>query len=604
MTVRTDILAEVLSVLKPPAKLTLSEWAEANFVLASGSSARPGRFRLWTFQREILDVIGDGSTERVVVQKSTRIGMTKALVAAIGASAATDPCSIILLVPTDDDARGISADEIEPAFEQSPALRGLLGTGKAEGRNTLTVKTLAGGGSLKILAARAPRNLRRHDAKKLFVDEADGMEVTSEGDPLRLAEKRTLAHPDRKIVVGSTPTDEASSVIHKLYQESDQRVFETPCVHCGAFFEIQWEHLVWPADDPMNVTCACPSCGVLIDERFKTQMVEQGRWRALQPSVIGCAGFRISALISPLANARWPKLVDEFRRANRAGPAELQVFVNTTLGRVWRHSIDIVEPEGLQARVESFGLTKREDFPREVLAIAAGVDSQPDRFEVVLWGWSETQAFALAHHVVWGSPNDTTTQAELDELLRSTWIHPNGWSIGIEGVAIDSAGSNTQAIYNYTEPRFHKRIYPIIGRSGPRRIWEFSKRKEHRTRLAIVGIDQIKTDLFQRLPLPAFNEQKQPTPGAVRFSHDLSEEFFDQLVGERRRVRYVRNRSVVEFTPRKSGQRVEVLDATVYCWAVRSTLRINFKERAARSPGNRPVSGKSIAQQIAEQIAG
>jgi phage terminase large subunit GpA-like protein len=169
-------------------------------------------------------------------------------------------------------------------------------------------------------------------------------------------------------------------------------------------------------------------------------------------------------------------------------------------------------------------------------------------------------------------------------------------------VAIDSAGANTQSVYNYVEPRFYKRIYAVIGRGGPRRIWEFSKRKEHRTRLAIVGIDQIKTDLFQRLPLPAFNEQKQPTPAAIRFSHDLGEEFFDQLVGERRVVRYVRNRAVVEFRPRKAGQRVEVLDATVYCWAVRSTLRINFKERAARSAGDRPVSGKSIAQQIAEQL--
>jgi phage terminase large subunit GpA-like protein len=601
MTVRTDILAEVLAVLKPAAKLTLSAWAEANFVLASGSSARPGRFRLWSFQREILDVIGDVSTERVILQKSTRIGFTNALVAAIGASAALDPCSCILLVPTDDDARGIATDEIEPAFEQSPALRGLLGTGKSEGRNTLTVKTLAGGGSLKILAARAPHNLRRHDAKKLFVDEADGMEVTSEGDPISLAIKRTLAHPDRKIVIGSTPTDEASSVIHRLYLESDQRVFETPCPHCGSYFEIEWGHLIWPADDPADVKCACPHCAELITENNKTSMVLAGRWRATQPSVIGCAGFRISALISPLANARWPRLVDEFLRAKRAGPAEMQPFVNATLGRVWRHSVDIVEPEGLQARVEPFGLEGRA-FPREVLAITCGVDVQPDRFEVVLWGWSETQSFALGHFVIWGSPNDASTQNELDTLLRTIWQHPNGWQIGMEAVAIDSAGANTQSIYNFVEPRFHRRIYAIIGRAGPRRIWEFSKRKEHRTRLAVVGIDQIKTDLFQRLPLPTFNEQKQPTPGAVRFSHDLGEEFFDQLVGERRVVRYVRNRAVVEFRPRKAGQRVEVLDATVYAWAVRHTLRIDFKERAARSGRPRVVSGKTAAQIIAEQL--
>jgi phage terminase large subunit GpA-like protein len=602
MTVRTDILADVLPALKPAAKLTLSEWAEANFVLASGSSARPGRFRLWSFQKEILDVIGDQVTERVIVQKSTRVGLTKSLVAAIAATAATDPCACILLLPTDDDCRGIATDEIEPAFEQSPTLHGLLGVGREGGRNTLTLKQLAGGGSLKILAARAPRNLRRHDAKKLFVDEADGMEVTSEGDPISLAIKRTLAHPDRKIVIGSTPTDEASSVIHRLYQESDQRVFEVPCVHCGAYFEVEWEHLVWPADDPTDVSCACPHCAELIDETNKTAMVAAGRWRATQPHVIGCAGFRISALISPLANARWPRLVDEFLRAKRAGPAEMQVFVNTVLGRVWRHSIDIVEPEGLQARTEPFGLQKRTDFPREVLAITCGVDTQPDRYEAVLWGWSETQGFALAHHVIWGSPNDTTTQAELDELLRSQWHHPNGWTIGIEGTAIDSAGANTQSVYNFVEPRFYRRVYAIIGRGGPRRIWEFSKRKEHRTRLAVVGIDQIKTDLFQRLPLPAFNDQKQPTPGAVRFSRDLSEEFFDQLVGERRVVRYVRNRAVVEFRPRKAGQRVEVLDSTVYAWAVRHTLRVNFEERRKRTGTVRAVSTETLAARLADQL--
>ena len=600
MTVRTDILADVLPALKPAAKLTLSEWAEANFVLASGSSARPGRFRLWSFQKEILDVIGDQVTERVIVQKSTRVGLTKSLVAAIAATAATDPCACILLLPTDDDCRGIATDEIEPAFEQSPTLHGLLGVGR-EGRNTLTLKQLAGGGSLKILAARTPRNLRRHDAKKLFVDEADGMEVTSEGDPISLAIKRTLAHPDRKIVIGSTPTDESSSVIHKLYLESDQRVFELPCVHCGDYFELQWEHLIWPADDPTNVTCACPSCGVLIEERFKTQMVEQGRWRATQPDVQGCAGFRVSALISPLANARWPRLVDEFLRAKRSGPAEMQVFVNTTLGRVWRHSVDIVEPESLQARVEAFGLEGRA-FPKDVVVVCASADTQPDRFEASIWGWSETQSFALGHFIIWGSPNDVSTQNELDTLLRTQWMHPNGWIIGIEAVAIDSGRANTQAIYNYCEPRFHKRIYPIIGRSGPRRIWEFSKRKEHRTRLAIIGIDQVKTDLLQRLPLPAFNEQKQPTPGAVRFSHDLTKEFFDQLVGERRRVRYVRNRSVVEFTPRKAGQRVEALDCAVYAWAVRSTLRINFKERALRRGMVRTTSTETLAARLAEQL--
>jgi len=575
---------EVLTLLRPPPKLTLSEWAERNFVLADGS-ARPGRFRLWPFQREWLDAIGDPVYERVTVVKPTRVGYTKCLVAGIAATAETDPCSMILLVPTDDDARGIAVDEIEPAFEQSPALAGLLRHGRIDGRNTLTVKSIIGGGSLKILAARSPRNLRRHDAKKLFVDEEDGMEVTSEGDPIMLAEKRTLAHPDRKIVRGSTPTDELSSSINRAYQESDQRVFECPCPHCGSFFELMWEHIVWPVDDPDKAACACPHCNELIEERFKTSMVAAGAergWRRQRPDVLGHAGFRLNTLISPLANARWSKLVEEFLRAKRSGPAEMQVFVNTTLGRVWKQTIDDVEPEGLAARVEDFGL-KEGRFPADVFAVTAGVDTQPDRFEVTFWGWNETQAFALGAFVVWGSPNESSTQAELDALLRTTWLHPNGWRIGIDAVAIDSGGHNTQAVYDFCAPRFSRRVYAIIGRGGARRIWEPSKRRKSAVRLVIVGIDQVKTEILQRLPLPALNEQKQPTPGAIRLSRDLPEEWFDQIVGERRAVRYVHNRAVIEFRPRKSGQRVEALDCSVYAFAARHSLRINFADRRVRT---------------------
>ena len=593
----TNLVREVLALLRPPPKLTLSEWAERNFVLADGSSARPGRFRLWPFQREILDAIGDATLERVTVVKPTRIGYTKCLVAGIGATADTDPCSMILLVPTDDDARGIAVDEIEPAFDQSPALTGLLRHGRIDGRNTLTVKSIIGGGSLKILAARSPRNLRRHDAKKLFVDEEDGMEVTSEGDPVMLAEKRTLAHPDRKIVRGSTPTDELSSSISRAYQESDQRIFEVPCPHCGSFFEMMWEHIIWPADDPDKAACACPHCNELIEERFKTSMVAAGAergWLRQRPDVLGHAGFRLNTLISPLANARWSKLVAEFLRAKRSGPAEMQVFVNTVLGRVWKQTIDDVEPEGLAARVEDFGL-KDGRFPADVFALTAGVDTQPDRFEVTIWGWNETQAFALGAFVVWGSPNDATTQAELDAILRSTWLHPNGWRIGIDAVAIDSAGHNTQAVYDFCAPRFSRRVYAIVGRGGARRIWEPSKRRQKAVRLVIVGIDQVKTDILQRLPLPAFNEEKQPTPGGIRLSRDLPGEWFDQIVGERRAVRYVHNRAVIEFRPRKSGQRVEALDCSVYAFAARHSLRINFAERRART--TEPVKRKlSLAE--------
>src|SRR5690606_2444675 len=136
--------------------------------------------------------------------------------------------SVIFLVPTDDDASGTMKDEIEPTFEESPSISALMPIGRYDRKNTLTIRHFTGGGSLKVLSARAPRNLRRHTARKLYCDEVDGYEVTKEGDAVKIGVKRTESFGDRKIIMGSTPALKATSTIAPAYEESDQRVFEVP----------------------------------------------------------------------------------------------------------------------------------------------------------------------------------------------------------------------------------------------------------------------------------------------------------------------------------------------------------------------------------------
>ena len=548
--------------------------------------------------------MGDPLIPRVTIMKAARVGYTKCLTAAIAATAAVDPCAMILLVPRDEDARRFAIEEIEMSFEASPALRGLIRVGRIDGRNTLTTKRIVGGGSIKILAARAPRNLRSHDAKKLFIDEADGMEVTADGDPIALAIDRTKAHPDRKIIIGSTPSDD-TSLIAKAYAESDRRVYEVPCPHCGGTFEILWKHIIWPKGEPKAAVCYCPHCfdaanseraigtdilsdrpAIVIPEHYKRQMVEDGHWVAQKPDIEGHAGFHLNSFISLHVNGSWAVLAAEFERAKRAGPSELQVFRNNNEGDIWRSTLDEISTEGLISRVEDFGIRPgeggRNRFPADALLLVAGVDTQDDRFEVLLWGFNETEQLLLDHHVIWGDPADSVTQAELDIFLRTTWQHPNGWTIGIEGAAVDSQGHKTNAVYDFCRPRLGRRIYAIISRNGSRKNWEPAKKRPDGTRLFMVGHDQVKTLVLQHLAIPPLDESGQPSPGRCRFSADLEPDTFDQLTGERRTIRYVRNRPVVEFKRTKAGTPVEALDATVYAWALRTSLRVNFAERRAR----------------------
>ena len=211
MTTIDDIRRAALRGLIPPPRLRLSEWIESHIALPEGVSAQPGPVRLWPFQREIADAIGDPLVERVTLVKPVRVGFTTLLTSAVASFVANEPAPILCLLPAEADCRDYVVSDIEPIFAASKAVADALADDREEGeRNTLLSRRFPGG-SLKVVAAKAPRNLRRHNVRVLFIDEADAMEASSEGSPILLAERRTLSFPDRKIVLGSTPVHEETS---------------------------------------------------------------------------------------------------------------------------------------------------------------------------------------------------------------------------------------------------------------------------------------------------------------------------------------------------------------------------------------------------------
>ncbi|GMO87150.1 phage terminase large subunit family protein [Bradyrhizobium ottawaense] len=570
MNALCEIRTRALRSLIPPPRLQLSDWIEANIRLPEGVSALPGAIRLYPYQREIADAISDPEIERVTMVKAARLGFTTLLSGAVGAYVANEPSPIMCLLPTDSDARDYVVSDIEPIFAASPALKGVLSADTEEGeRNTLTSKRFAGG-SLKVIAARSPRNLRRHTVRVLFVDEADACEAGPEGNPLRLAERRTLSFPNRKIVIGSTPLLEDTSNVLRSYALSDQRVFEVPCPECGGFTEIKWQHIEWPADSGgEGAAFRCPHCQALIDERFKAQMVADGEWRAMRLEVKGHAGFRLNALVSLLANASWSKLAAEFI-AGKDDPAEMQTFVNTVLGEGWAAQGTEIDETSLAGRVEPFSANA---IPPEVLAITVGADVQDDRIEATICGWTrDGVALVLGHTVIWGAFTDDTTWLELDELLKTRWKHPHGGWLKVDAAVIDAGdGDHADLVLNFCGPRVGRRVFAGKGASGTRPGFQISRAKKAKTnRLAIIGVDVLKSAIFDRLARGS----------AIRFSNSLEGVYFEQLASERRVIRYKRGQPSRRFE-RIPGRRAEALDALVYAYAARQAVQINFDQRAS-----------------------
>ncbi|WP_290689980.1 MULTISPECIES: phage terminase large subunit family protein [unclassified Haematobacter] len=563
------VTVRALRALIPPPRLRLSDWIEREIVLPDGVSAQPGPVRLWQFQREIADAIGDPLIERVTLVKPVRVGFTTLLTSAVASFVANEPAPILCLLPAEADCRDYVVSDIEPIFSASPALAEALSDEADEsGRNTLLSRRFPGG-SLKVVAAKAPRNLRRHNVRLLFIDEADGMEPTAEGSPILLAERRTLSFPDRKIVLGSTPVHEETSHVLRAYAQSDARVYEVPCPECGTLSEIVWEHIVWDDGAAETARWRCPHCTAEVEERHKPAMVENGRWRATRPEVKGHAGFRMNALISLHANAAWGKLAAEFLAA-KSDPVTLQTFVNTILGQGWRSDGDELAESELMARAEPFSL---DAVPAEVLALTAGVDVQHDRLECSFLGWTENgSALVLGHKVIWGAFDAEETWAELDGLLRARYPHALGGRIGLDAVAIDAGdGASMHHVTAFASPRMRARVLAIKGAAGNRPVIERAgSNTKTGARLWIVGVDTVKGQLFARIA----------QAGSFRFSDSLPAVWYEQLASERSLVRYSRGQPVRSFQ-RIPGRRAEALDCVVYAVAARGILNPDWDQRRA-----------------------
>lgn len=560
--------------LRPPPRQKLSTWIEANIRLPPEVAAQPGPVRLFPFQRDIADAMGDPTLERVTVLKAARIGYSTLLTGVIGSYIANDPANILALLPREEDCRTLVVGQLDPTFAASPNLANVLAERRSRNKRNRLFHRLFPGGWFKAVAATSDANMRAHTARVLVIDEVDAMEESKEGSPVDLAIVRTKTFDNRKIILGSTPVNTSTSHVIASWEESDQRVYECPCPHCGDFHEIRWKDIRWPDEDTDKAAWWCPSCGTETPEIHKGPMVAKGRWRATRPDVKGHAGFRLSALVSPLRNSTWAKIADEFVKA-QGRPDKLKTFINTTLGEGWKDEGDEIDEDAIASSAEPFGLEPDAErdidgIPAEVLAITVGVDVQrKDRLEITFVGWAEDgTAFILGHRVIWGLPSDESTWRELDEMLRQTWAHPLGGRLGVDAVAVDSGdGETMQFVYDFCRPRFARKVYAIKGDGGKRPAWVRSK--SNNGRLWIVGVDGIKSTIFTRVTRSR----------SIRFSKTLEPAWFEQFASERAVLRRHNGRPVRKWE-RIKGRAAEALDCVTYAFACREALNINWAARA------------------------
>jgi phage terminase large subunit GpA-like protein len=504
-----------------------------------------------------MDAFSDPRNRRVVVESSAQVGKTSIIENVVGFHIDQDPSPILVVEPTLDMAETMSKDRFAPMLRDTVCLRGKTAEARSrDAENTLRHKTFPGG-HLTLAGANSPASLAMRPIRVLLCDDVDRFpRTTPEGDPLKLALKRTNNFWNRRIGFFSTPTD-ADVGIDAEWKLSDQRRFFVACQQCGAEQILEWPRVRWTEADASDAHYECEACGAILDEAARDAMVSRGAWRATAP-FRGVAGFHINELYSP-----WRSFADVARDFLEAKdePEKLRVWVNTSLGEPWKQDHGGVSASALEA---AEGLPIGE-LDRGVLALTLGVDTQGDRLALQLVGWGRgAEQWTVDWLELPGDPNLDEAWEKLTEYRRQKRPHPLGGELGISITAIDSGGHHSQKVVAYARACRAEGVIAVKGsshplptmlRTRPSKV-DFKadgKVVKRGGEIWLVGSDTAKSVIDRKLRADSDHRK-------VHFAAGLGAEFFRQLTAEfydKRKRRWV--------NPKK--RRNEALDTLVYASA-------------------------------------
>lgn len=468
-------LAKILSGMKPPEDLTVSQWADKNRRLTSESSAEVGKWRTsrTPYMFDILDSFTDPLIEHIVVVAASQVGKSETINNMVGYCIDQDPGPILLIQPTIDDVKRYSEMRIAPMIRETRCLKRKVADPKSrDAANTKRQKSFPGG-VLVMTGSNVAHDLSSMPIRYVFGDERDRWATSagSEGDPWELAVARTRTFYNKKMVEVSTPTVKGASAIENSYNLGTMERWKTQCPHCGEYVEItfdniRFEYAAENGDKKIfhisEIFYVCPECGGISDEH--TMKSQPAKWVATVPEARKhhkTRSFWLTAWVSPWAT--WESIILQFLQAG-TDSAKLQVVYNTQFGELWEERGDMASEDDVMARREVY----EAELPDGVLLLTCGVDTQDDRLEYEVVGHRRFgETWGIKKGVILGRPDTEEVWERLDEVLSHKYKFKSGVSLQISLTFIDEGGHFTQEVRQHCLARQYDHVFAIKGANRP-----------------------------------------------------------------------------------------------------------------------------------------
>lgn len=341
-----------MQALSPEAanELQREAWAEARRRASAGVTARPSpsvNLLAWVqryrgslaegvafdlSQHRYLRGVYEETGREIAIMKSGQGGASEYCISRALWSCDVRQMNVLYLLPTTGDISDFSQMRIGSAIDASTYLAAIISGAKEDGKrpaDRVQLKRIRDrwlvlrGAQVRVgqTTDGTPRagasRLKSVPVDLVVYDEFDEMPHGVEA----LAVKR-LGHSEHKEQVWvSTPTYPGAG-IHAKYLLSDQRRWEVPCPHCGAWQPLTIEQIViesdelgrpvaWNGQADGRAWCACVKCGKEIDR------LADGRWQPQNPGA-GIVGYTFNKLATaqndPLSVVMALQTTDESKR--------------------------------------------------------------------------------------------------------------------------------------------------------------------------------------------------------------------------------------------------------------------------------------------------
>ena len=539
----------------------ISEWAEENRYLPSGTTEFPGLLdhSIAPHLVEIQDCFHpDSGIKQVSVMKGTQALVTTAIENVIGHSIKYKLHNILYIISSRNIAKIRSSAAIDVMIDNSALadfVKPISQRMKRKTADNTFYKEFAGGRRLMMTSYNSIADAKSLSWDLIIMDEIDEApyELKGQGDPEAIFAGRGKTIRDLKIAKISTPTN-AQGRINRNFLEGDQRFFYCQCPLCGEFQILKVmaagrdfgliarsetidsvEQII-----PDSVKYVCEHCKKDIFEYQKGAMLTGGKWiPTARPVNTEYRSYHVSNLMSPIMFYSWKQVMQEFAETDWGQKiTKFKNFVIDVLGEPWESRSEKKTWQELKRKAENYPLGI---IPEGGLVVTGGADVQKNRIElqVVAWG-VDCESWVIDYVVFNGETGKRGGKVwiDLQNFVNSKRYNLKQLILPIAKVGLDTGYNPGEEITG--DSITEHIVYDFVARNhvkfmacrGNAKLSDMVIKEERVKRQSLlkrrydVAVSELKDEIFIKL------DYALDMAGSIHFSNQLSDEFFKGFVSE------------------------------------------------------------------------